>query len=470
MASQTKDKVDITSAAYDSMAAKWELIRDLLGGTVAMRNAGEKWLPREPKESENAFDVRLSRSILYEAYSDTVGNVVSRPFSKPVTIQGELPEPLNQIALDVNQQGQTLTQFASEIFNTAVNYGLTHILVDYPRLQRELNLAEERQSGVRPRFIHVRPTQLIGWRAVKGFDGKVVLSQIRIKETQTEPVGQFGEEQVDYIRVYTPTTWELWRKTEDDDDYSLHESGEHTFGGVPLVTCYLNRTGFMTAGPTMESLAWMNLAHYQSMSDQRNILRYARVGMIFVSGLTEEETEKDMVIGPNRFFTSVNPDARMSYVEHSGAAIGAGRQDLQDLEARMEVLGLQPFMRRTGNQTATGQSIDDSRSNSSVQAWIRSLEQAIVTAYEYAAKWLNLKIPDDFTSDIFSDFGISVRNSQDIDSLLKIRLAGQISHGTYLREIKRRGVLSESVSIEDEITKVESEGPPLGELGDGGDE
>lgn len=470
MALPVQDKVDTTSAAYDSMAAKWGLIHDLLGGTDAMRKAGEKWLPKEPKESQGAWELRLSRSILYEAYSDTVGDVASKPFSRPVTIQGELPEPLIQIATDVNRQGQSLTQFASELFDSAVNYGLTHILVDYPRLSRDINLAEERQSGVRPIFIHVKPTQIIGWRTEKGADGQVRLSQIRIKETQQEPVGRFGGEQIDYIRVYTATTWELWRKTKDEDDYSLHENGEHTFESVPLVTCYLNRTGFMTAEPPMEALAWMNLAHYQSMSDQRNILRYARVGMIFVSGLTEEEQDKDMVIGPNRFFTSVNPDARMSYVEHSGAAIGAGRQDLQDLEARMEVLGLQPYMRRPGNQTATGQAIDESRSSSSVQAWIRSEEQAIIAAYEMAAKWLNLTLPDDFTIDIFNDFGISIRDGKDVQSLLQIRLGGQLSHETFLREVKRRGTLSETVNVLEEIDKIGDEGIPLGSLGDGGDE
>ncbi|MCK5018550.1 MAG: DUF4055 domain-containing protein [Candidatus Peribacteraceae bacterium] len=464
------DKVDITSAAYREMEDRWDLIHDLLGGTKAMREAGEKWLPKEPKEPMTSWELRRDRSVLYEAYSDTVKDISSKPFSKSATIQGELPEPLSQIAADVNRQGQSLTQFAGEVFEAAVNYGLTHILTDYPRLNKELNLAEERQSGVRPKFIHVKPTQIIGWRTEKGADGQVRLVQIRIKETQQEPVGRFGEQTVDYIRVYTPDTWELWRKTADDEDYILFDEGIHTFGEIPLVTLYLNQTGFMIAEPTMEALAWMNLAHWQSDSDQRNILRFARVGVIFVSGLTEEEMDRDLVIGPNRYVTSVNPDARMGYVEHTGQAIGAGRQDLQDLEARMEVLGLQPYMRRPGNQTATGQAIDESRSSSSVQAWIRSEEQVIVAAYEMAAKWLNLKLPKDFTVDIFNDFGISIRDGQDVNSLLQIRLGGQMSHETFLREVKRRGVLSETVDIDVEMAKVEEEGPALGEIGNDEDE
>ena len=40
----------------------------------------------------------------------------------------------------------------------------------------------------------------------------------------------------------------------------------------------------------------------------------------------------------------------------------------------------------------------------------------------------------------------------------------QISAETFLREIKRRGLLSESLDIESELETVEAEGPPLASL------
>jgi len=71
-----KNTVDSPCSAYNAMQAHWGLIDDLLGGTLAMRAAGEKWLPKEPKEENKSWQNRLDRSILYGAYADTVDDLV----------------------------------------------------------------------------------------------------------------------------------------------------------------------------------------------------------------------------------------------------------------------------------------------------------------------------------------------------------------------------------------------------------
>jgi len=469
MAKENKNTVDSPCSAYTAMQSHWDLIDDLLGGTLAMRAAGEKWLPKEPKEENQAWQNRLDRSILYGAYSDTVDDLVGRPFSKPVTIQGKLPEQLASLEDNCDGQGTDFTQFARELFYTCLSRGLTHVLIDYPKTTREdgkkLTLAQEKQTGVRPIFVHIRPQQLIGWRYEKGLDGKPKLIQIRWKETHSEPDGEFGTKEVETIRVYTTDGWQI--HTKNDKEYVLTEEGTHTYpDGIPLVTCYVNKDGFMTAQPPLEGLAWLNLAHWQSYSDQRNILRFARAALLFAKGLTDEEMEKEVVLGPSRMFRSTNSEADMKFVEHTGKAIEAGRQDLLDLEERMTVLGLEPLLSRPGNQTATGQSIDEAKSQSSIQAWIRSLELALYNAIVIAAKWTGETLSDDFTIDIYNDFGVSIRATADIEALIKMRQAGEIDRETFLREVKRRALLSEATDIEEVISRIEAEGPSLGLLRD----
>jgi len=72
---------------------------------------------------------------------------------------------------------------------------------------------------------------------------------------------------------------------------------------------------------------------------------------------------------------------------------------------------------------------------------------------------MNETLPDDFKADIYNDFGVSIRATADIEALLKMRQAGEIDRETFLREVKRRAVLSESVDVDDVIAKVEAEGP-----------
>jgi hypothetical protein len=60
------------------------------------------------------------------------------------------------------------------------------------------------------------------------------------------------------------------------------------------------------------------------------------------------------------------------------------------------------------------------------------------------------EIDDEFKVDIFSDFGLSMRATQDIEALIKMRAVKDITHETFLEEMKRRDVLNEMVNVEAE--------------------
>jgi len=70
-------------------------------------------------------------------------------------------------------------------------------------------------------------------------------------------------------------------------------------------------------------------------------------------------------------------------------------------------------------------------------------------------------LPDDVAIEIFSDFAIGLTGNEDAETLLKMRMAKEISRPLYLSEIKRRGTISEATDIEEEEQRLEEEGPPL---------
>jgi hypothetical protein len=95
---------------------------------------------------------------------------------------------------------------------------------------------------------------------------------------------------------------------------------------------------FHEACPPLAKLAELNIAHWQSSSDQRNILHIARVPILFGAGFNTDDT---IVIGAAEMVQSSNANAKLEYVEHTGAAIGAGDKDLENLELQMQSMGLQ---------------------------------------------------------------------------------------------------------------------------------
>ena len=454
-----KDKISEPNKAWESMEQLWTLIDDLYGGTISMRDARAKWLPVEERESAKAYNARLDRSILYNSYRDTIKKIVSKPFSQPVIVQGEGTghEALEAIEDNADRRGSDLTAFGREVFEAAVKYGMTHVLVDHPS-NSNLSLAQQRERDIRPYFVHVPPTNLIAWRFKD--ERSEELSQARIKETVCVPDGEWGEKEIERITVWFEDRVEVWENESgnDDDGWVVAEGRDHTFGRIPLLTFYIDRTGTLTSTPPLEDLAWLNLAHWQSYSDQRNILRVARVPIILATGFKDGELD-GMTIGPSRFMESLNPDAKLQHIEHSGKALSAGAEDIVALEERMVVLGLQPMTQKAGNTTATGKAIDEGRTHTAIQAWIRGAENFIEALYGLAGEWIGAEIPDDFGIDINNDFGFTNRSADEVSNLIKARVTGELSRETFLKELKRRGFLSEAVDIPKEEGMLEDEVP-----------
>jgi hypothetical protein len=438
-----------------------------MSGTDAMQANAATYLPKFTKEDSRHYSIRVANSTLFGAYADTVKSITSKPFSKPVQVLGELPEQLEGIEDDTDGQGKSLQQLAKDIFSDFVTYGLGHVLVDYPQTitpeGQTPNLKQERENGFQPRLIHVSPQNLIGWRVENDTTGRPVLTQVRIKEKQTEPDGDWGDKQVDYVRVINRNDWQLYKKN-DDGEYILALQGVNSLGKVPLITGYANQTGFMMADPPLKELAETNLTHYRSESDQRNILHMVRAATLFIKGFNQEEADK-IALGPNQLIATGSPDADVRFVEHTGAGINSGAKDIDKLEQRMMMLGLQPFVQRTGSQTATGQGIDESRANCDIQAWVMSLEYTLYNAYQLAAEWIKAELPDNFNVKVDNDFAIWMRAAQDVAQLIQMRQAKELSQRTFLQEIKRRGIISDTIDIDNEIQAIEAEGPALGMLG-----
>lgn len=458
-----ENAINVPCVGYTEMAEDWELIHDLLEGTKAMRAAGEKWLPKEPREE--GYSQRLNRSILYNGFRDTLNKLANRPFAHPVSFT-DLPKQLEYLKEDVDATGKSFETFAKEILTDLIEYGIAHIFVDHSELPEVadgevLTKADEERLGARVLLNVIHPPNLIGWQT-KVVDKRIKLTQIRVRETITESVGYYGDRDINYVKLYTETGWEIWREVIPENDkeevtWVLADSGDHTFGRISLITIYANRTGFMTAEPALMDLAWLNLAHWQSYSDQRHILRISRFGLLFGKGFPKDMVGAELGVGPSKALLTSNPESDLKYVEHTGKAIEAGAKDIEDIEIKMEILGQQPLMRTAPLSTATAKRIDESRNVSQLQSWIRGLEKGLLQVIKMAGEWRKTDVLDTAKIDIFSDFEVAIYGATDKELLLKIRTEGEITRATFLKEEQRRGVLSAEMDPESEAEAAATE-------------
>ena len=63
--------------------------------------------------------------------------LIGKPFSKPVSLKEETHELLKTWCENLDLCGNNITSFAREVFSKGLNKGLVHILIDYPKNNKE---------------------------------------------------------------------------------------------------------------------------------------------------------------------------------------------------------------------------------------------------------------------------------------------------------------------------------------------
>lgn len=456
--------VNDQSPEVKELAAEWPMLSALMSGTRAMREQREALLPPAAEESGKSYSRRLSVATLFPVYRRTIGVMSGKPFSKPLTLT-EVDPRIEGYAYNIDLQGVSLHSFAAEMFTETLAFGLAGILVEYPRAEpgRRLTVAERDRAGLRPYWVRVRHDQILGWRsAVIG--GAVKLTQLRLLETHEEPDGPYGVKLVPQVRVLTPGAWEVWRQTGQDKAWVMADSGTTTLPEIPFVPLYGQRVGFMIGRPPLIDLAYLNVKHWQSQSDQDNILHVARVPVLTAKCVPEDFS---IVVGASAAVNlGQDPNAELFYTEHSGNSIGAGETALDKLRDQMVQTGAELLIKReSGDVSATEAGNDAEANKSDLQRIAENYEDALEQALVYTAMYASIDVSRAGNVSLFSDYGAATLSDATAQLVVDLNSRGILSNETTIREMQRRGVISEDISPEDELEKAKQDGPKLGELG-----
>lgn len=450
------------SKAYREMIGKWKKIGTLLGGTDAMRAAGQAYLPKHPDEEESRYAERLATATLFNMTEMTLNSWVGRPFSDPVQLSEDMPEEVKTLLDNIDLMGNNIDVFARNWFKDGVAKGFSHVLVDFPRKKTEdedgnpiqRTLEDDKREGLRPYWVHIKPENVIFAYAVMK-DGREHLVQVRILEEVTSMEG-FAEVCTTKIRVITAGLQEIYVPEELNNgkvEWILEDSFPYDLPFIPLVTYYADKDGFMLAKPPIIDLADLNIAHWQSTSDQRTILTVARFPMLALSG--GEDDDGELTIGPHNWLFTKDPSGKFYYVEHSGKSIEAGRQDLMDLEEQMGNYGAEFLKKRPGSLTATARALDSAEATSPLQDMTVRFMDACNQALQFTAEWLRIDQAGEVI--ISTEFGPEDVDANDLRTLIETRKNGDISRKAYLTELVRRGLLDDDFDIDADAEVLEEE-------------
>lgn len=454
------------SPEYIAMLPARNMISALLGGTEAMRIAARAYLPQEMGETAEDYDKRLSRSFLLNQFERTVNAATGKVLSDPVAFP-DLPPDMVSWNEDIDLEGTDVQQFFRRWFRDGTAFGVSYVLVDTPRPSLPTGLrtiADDAAEGIRPYMVHVPAMNLVGWRHEK-INGRWRLTQARIREDVYVPNGEYGEVRVERVRVLTPGRYAVWQRSLDPINRPVNfllEEGETGLDFIPLVPFYTGRLGRFLARPPLLNLAELNVAHWQSMSDQFHILKIARIPILHVKKADDGTDDKSEVVVGGNMALQTGIDEDVEFVEHSGAAINAGRQNLLDLQEAMEKVGMSLTLRQTtGDVTATENTLTAAEAHASLTAMMDNFRDSA----ELAMKMMAI-IGDVRVNGVIAEPTVAISkgftnaaNAADVPNLLNLYKDGAITKATLLAEIKRRGVFSEDLDIDAEVNATEGTTP-----------
>lgn len=450
----------IALPAVERMREHWDIVDPLMGGTQAMRKAGETLLPQYPAESDDTYKERLALSTLLPAYAETVASSTSRVFAEPLQLGEDIPEPIKLLSADVDLGGNDLNSWAVEWFREALAKGLCHAMIEHqPTLDAEGNklyktVAEEEAAGVRPYAVIIKPGQVLGWR----FDGGKLM-QVRYMESVEVADGDFGVKCVDQVRVLEPGSWRTYRKPEKGGAWVEDDRGSTNLNYIPWVTFYTGRTGPMTAKPPLLELAHLNVKHWQSQSDQDNLLHVARVPLLFV--FTDNE-EFQLTIS-SASATRMPKDGKAQYVEHTGAAITAGRDSLNDLVDDMRMAGAKLLQKdKQAVKTAAQANEEAAQELSPLARLAGQFADCIAQLLQILADYGSLG--EGGHVEMRGNFENDFSPETSLPALIGMANSGKLSDETLYSEMQRRGVISDELDWEDEKARIEEQGPALGAI------
>lgn len=445
-----EDDVSTRTAICNQDAESRKLERALIGGTKEMRAQGQTFTPKYEGEDLGTYKTRLDGTFLFNAFETAVRANVGKVLSRDIVINDDVPLEIVELTPNIDGQGRNLTAFALDAFREALIDGVSFIFVDFPEILGKFDqaplLSDQIAQAARPSAILYQADQIIGFKHAN-IGGIEQVTQIRIHEIVTEPSGQWGEVQVEQIRVLNRGSFEIWRKP--DKDWIMAHGGKTSLEYIPIVPVYTNRIGFMRGYPPLKALAELNLEHWISSSDQRKALTFARFAMMVFTGVMPGTVSK---VGPDIVVELQEPNAQWGKIESSGNGIEAGRLDLEALENKMQHAGMAIQVQDAhGNVTAEAAALNSEEINSALMAAAGALEDSVDQMFQIMADYLGL--PSGGSVTVNKQFGRR-KSTATVQDLTLLYSNGILDGDTILTELQKRGDLSEDLDLEEVARKI----------------
>jgi len=451
----TKD-IQTPSKAHTKKLPYLEKIAAVYGGNETMRAKGQEYCPRFLAENYLSYVNRLKTLTIPNYLEASIEGYVGRIFAKPTTLGKDWSEEALGWWEDMDRLGNKGDVFFRRVAADGIRDGFSWVFIDMPQ-SNAVTLADEKALGLRPFCKLYNDIDVIYVR--QDDFGRIV--DFRVKETVTEPDGLMDKE-TKQIRRLTPGLCQIYNL---DDEYMTETAMSYPAElGVPVVP-YITSTRVdrdFYGKPPLDNMADLCIRLWKSRAEQDNCLSVTRTAMLFAKGwkmpLDQDKTKgKSILVTNGAVYTTPEIEASLEWIEASGNGLEAGQKDIDSLVAAIEAEGLKAYSKTTQRTKYETQS-DDARGSSGITSMADAAQDMIENVLRVMMRWNEVSAKVDGGSvTLNSNFDIISLDSVSMGALANMLATGTITRASYLKEMKRRGILSDDLDVEKELEALDAE-------------
>jgi len=487
----TTANIAATHPEYKKYTEKWAKCRACDQGEDAVKAAGDKYLPRLTKQSQEDYEAYKKRASFYAATSRTVSGLVGIMFRKDPEFDSTLSETAKEKFLpNAGGTQESFNNFAEVCAHNIVLTSRGGVLVDFP---------DEVDASAFPYWTHYPETCVCNWR-VETVDGEPnVTTLVVLRETHDELLDDgFTHEEKTYYRVL-----ELLRSKSDSDRFYVSQtlweqvkdpvaSGSSGTSGAAkknvkfrlvkdevymnAIGRFISRIPFVFLGakgntstiskPPVLDIANVNLSHYRNSADLEHGRHFTALPTPWAAGFKVDSGE-GLYIGSQKAWVSESPNATCGFLEYTGQGLGALERALESKESQMAVLGARMLeepkravesadthkQRGMGEQSVTAALAD---------ALEESLQSLLDITHQMQPLATNSSVAPKVT--LNKDFGAHDMSPEVLRILMDSVQQGLLSYPTLFHNLRKAELLPEGLTVEQELDFIKQYIPGLLQL------
>lgn len=463
-------------AEYNDAAKAWQLVKDCVAGSRAIKDRGETYLPMPDPTNTSAENIAryaalLKRAMFLNITGRTRQGLIGAVFRK--TAEVDLPDSVNYLVENASGDGTSLEQLSKEAVGEDLDTGRGGFFVDYPTSNAPEGTRPTRaQTAGKNAHVHLyEAMSIINWRE-DVIDGVRKLTLVVLAE-------HFNDEETDEFtfrvkKQFRALTLEggiyrhrVWRESDAYESPLLDviptDFKGKQFDHIPFYFFGAESNDARIDKAPLEDLAEVNVLHYgNSATVEESGFISSQPTLFFTTDISQEEFQ---VWNPN----GIQIGSTCGYsLGKSGTAtlVQANESQLalklmQEKENQMLMIGARIVQQSGQNETAEAARIRYSSDNSVLGTIAGNVSEALKRAILDAQLYMSGQ--SDIIGTVFwlnQEFFDASLTSQDVLALIQSWQQGIIAKSDVRTKFRQTGWLDADRN-DDDIDAERAEEPPV---------